>query len=115
MRRGWVLVLAGALLLAPWPTKAAEQERQEKRMETQQQEQQAYGWQLMTPAERLEYRNRLRAAHTEQEREEIRAEHHEQMKERAKQQGVTLPEEPGPWGKGQGMGPGPGGGRGGRY
>jgi len=40
-----------------------------------------------------------------------RAEHHEQMKERAKQQDVTLVDEPGPWGKG----PGSGGGRGGRY
>ena len=48
MRRGWVLVLAGTLLLAPWPPKAAEQERQEEQMETRQQEQQAYGWQLMT-------------------------------------------------------------------
>ena len=102
MKSGCMAVLAGILLLAPWPSTGAEQERHEERMETQQQEQRAYGWQLMTPEERIEYRNRLRAAHTGQERETIRAEHHEQMKERAKKQGVTLPDEPGSWGKGRG-------------
>ncbi len=109
MKRGWLVVLAGILLLSPWPAQAAGQEQQKDQMETQQQEQQVYGWQLMTPEERLEYRNRMRAARTEQEREAIRAEHHEQMMERAKERGVTLPEQPVPWGKGKGMGPGGGG------
>lgn len=104
MRCGWMAVLAGPPLLAPWPATAAEQERHEERLETQQQEQQPYGWQLMTPEERIEYRNRLRAAKTEREREAIRAEHHEQMKERAQKQGVTLPDEPGSWGKDRGGG-----------
>jgi len=80
---------------------------------------QVYGSQLMTQEERNAYRNRMRAAKTEQEREQIRNEHHEQMKIRAKEKGVTLPDEPpargrgmGP-GKGMGPGMGPGGGAGG--
>src|SRR3989344_5573541 len=80
---------------------------------------QIYGSQLMTQQERNEYSNRMRAAKTEQEREQIRKEHHEQMKIRAKEKGVTLPDEPpargrgmGP-GKGMGPGGGPGGGAGG--
>jgi len=67
---------------------------------------QVYGSQLMTPQERTEYRARLRAAETAQARERIRREHHEQMKERAKAQGITLPDEPPP--RGGGMGPGGG-------
>lgn len=66
----------------------------------------------MTPQERNEYRERRRAAKTTQEREQIRAEHHERMKERAKEQGLTLPDEPpargGGIGPGGGMGPGNG-------
>lgn len=65
---------------------------------------QIYGSQLMTRQERIEYRNRIRAAKTAQEREQIRKEHHERMKERAKERGVTLPDEP-PM-PGGGMGPG---------
>lgn len=88
-----------------------------------------YGSQLMTQQERAEYRMRMRTAQTAEERERIRAEHHARMVERAKAQGVTLPETPpatgggrGPGGGGMGpggggMGPGgggmgPGGGRG---
>lgn len=74
-----------------------------------------YGSQIMTQQERTEYRSRMRAANTAEEREQIRQEHHERMKERAKAQGVTLPDEPPA--RGGGMGPGgggmgPGGGRG---
>lgn len=111
-------VMAGVLLLlAAGPVLSADQdqtrERQQERMEVQQQEQHVYGWQLMTPEERLAYQNRLRAATTEQERNTIRNENHERMRERAKSQGITLPEEPGKWRQGDGMGAG-GGGRGGR-
>jgi len=70
-----------------------------------------YGSQMMTVQERNEYRNKMRAAKTAQERERIRAEHHERMKVRAKERGMTLPDEP-PAGRGPGMGPGPGGGMG---
>lgn len=94
-----------------------------------------YGSQLMTQQERNEYRDRMRAAKTVQEREQIRADHHERMKERAQARGVAIPDEPptrgdgkaasgrgagrgsgvGPGGAGPGAGPGgagPGGGRG---
>jgi hypothetical protein len=86
-----------------------------------------YGSQLMTEQERTEYRTRMRTAKTSAERQQIRKEHHEQMKARAKEQGVTLPDEPpakgmmmepmGPDGKmgpGGGMGSGMGSDGGGR-
>lgn len=67
-----------------------------------------YGYELMTPQERIEYQARMRALNTEQEREAFRLEHHKKMQERAKAQGKTLPDAP------PGMGPGmaPGGGKG---
>jgi len=68
------------------------------------QDEQIYGSQLMTQQERIEYRTKMRAAKTAQEREQIRNEYHEQLKERAKESGVTLPDEPP--GRGGGMGPG---------
>ena len=74
-----------------------------------------YGSQLMTQQERNEYRERLRTAKTAEERERIMAENHERMEERAKQRGVTIPDEP-PARAGRpggGMGPGGGGGPGG--
>ncbi len=49
-----------------------------------------YGYQLMTERERSEFRERLRAAGSEQEVEQIRHEHHAQMQVRAKERGVTL-------------------------
>lgn len=74
-----------------------------------------YGSQLMTEQERIEHRDKLRNAKTREEREQIRLEHHEKMKERARAQGITLPDKPpasgGSMGPGSGMGPG---GRGGR-
>jgi hypothetical protein len=74
-------------------------------------DQDIYGYGLMTPQERNDYRARMRAARTVEERERIRKEHHEQMKVRARERGVTLPDEP-PAGRGPGTGPGPGGGKG---
>lgn len=73
---------------------------------------QVYGSQIMTQQERLEYRNRMREATTQEEREQIRVQHHEQMRERAKERGVTLPEDPPARGMGGGMGSGAGGGMG---
>jgi hypothetical protein len=84
-------------------------------------EQQVYGWQLMDEQERAEHRNKMRSFQTEQEREAYRMEHHERMQERAREQGMALPDEPTPRGKGMGgpgpgmgAGPGPGGGGKGR-
>lgn len=99
-----VTTLAAALTLATGPVVAAEQQEQ------------IYGSQLMTQQERNEYRAKLRAAKTVQERERIRKEHHEQMKARARAHGMTLPDEPPAKGSGMGggkggMGPGGGPGR----
>lgn len=66
-----------------------------------------FGHQLMTSEEMAEHRARMRAATTAQERERIRTEHHAQMLERARQRGVTLPEEPPARGMGGGRGPMP--------
>lgn len=71
-----------------------------------------YGSQLMTNQERIEHRNKRRAAKTAEEREQVRLQHHEQMQLRAKEQGVTLPDTPPPPGVGQGPRMGPGGGMG---
>jgi hypothetical protein len=49
-----------------------------------------YGYQLMTERERSEYRDRLRAAVTDQELARIRQEHRARMQARATERGVTL-------------------------
>lgn len=71
-----------------------------------------YGYQLMTEQERAEHRATMRSFNTEAEREAYRRQHHEMMQERAKAQGVTLPDEPMPRGQGRGMGMGQGSGGG---
>jgi hypothetical protein len=73
-------------------------------------QEQVYGSQLMTRQERIEYRARLSAASTAEEKARIRSEHHERMMERAKQQGVRLPDNTPAIGGG--MGPGGGAGMG---
>lgn len=64
-----------------------------------------FGSQLMTVQERGMHQVKMRTARTLEEREQIRAEHHKLMLERARERGVTLPEEPPA--RGGGMGPGP--------
>jgi Spy/CpxP family protein refolding chaperone len=49
-----------------------------------------YGYQLMTERERSEYRDRLRAAATDQELARVRQEHRARMQVRAKERGVSL-------------------------
>ena len=71
-----------------------------------------YGSQLMTAQERTDYRNKMRAAKTQEERDKLRQEHHDAMQARAKAQGKSLPAEPPPRGSGPGPGAGPGGGMG---
>jgi hypothetical protein len=82
--------VAMAQASAPAQTKAQAQER-------------IYGSQLMTEQERNEYRLRMRELKTEAERLQFRTEHHARMQERAKERGMTLPDEP-PM-QGQGAGP----------
>jgi hypothetical protein len=91
------LTLCLGLALAVEPASAPAQE-------------QVYGSQLMTQKERAVHRAKMRAAKTPEQMAQVRAEHHERMQERAKQQGVTLPDTPPA--VGGGMGPGPGGGMG---
>ena len=67
------------------------------------QQQPVYGSQMMTEQERMEYQQQMKSAKTEQEREQIRAEHHVQMQERAKKQGIILPDTA-PMKKGTGSG-----------
>jgi len=106
-------LLIGALVAGmalPALAQDKDQTRDQDQLRTQDQirDQDIYGSQLMTQQERNEYRNRMRAAKTAQERERIRNEHHEQMQVRAKERGVTLPDAP-PANRGPGMGPGGGG------
>lgn len=71
---------------------------------------QIYGSQMMTQQERSEYQAKMRAAKTAEEREQIRQQHHEEMQARAKERGMTLPDEPPARGMGPGGRMGPGGG-----
>ncbi|HYA37971.1 MAG TPA: hypothetical protein VEI74_06845 [Candidatus Methylomirabilis sp.] len=111
----YAAVLAALLPAMATVAYAADQDqnrtRDQDRLQTQGQIQdnQIYGSQLMTQQERNQYRARMQAAKTEQDRERIRKEHHEQMQVRAKERGVTLPAEPPPRGMGRGYGGGPGG------
>lgn len=112
MTRRQLTVAALAAGLASWAgfAPAADQVRAQS---TGSQEQ-VYGSQLMTPQERSEHRGKMRAAKTAEERERVRKEHHERMKARARERGVTLPDEPPANGGGMGPGTGmqPGGGTG---
>jgi hypothetical protein len=108
-----MLVAAACAVAVTGPVLAAEQQREQVQAETQTRER-IYGSELMTPQERNQYLARMRALKTLEEREQFRKEHHEQMQERAKQRGVTLPDEPPAQGRGMGprYGDAPGAGRG---
>jgi len=117
MKQTYIAVLAAGIVLAGTgfgPASAQDdspQNQAQQRTQGQARAGNVYGWQLMTPAERDQYRQQMRQMHTRQERERFRAEHHRQMQERARERGITLPEEPGR-GRGSGMGPGMGPGNG---
>jgi hypothetical protein len=108
-----VITMTGTLLISDVHVLAADQDRVQQQVQT---EEQIYGSQLMTEQERAEYRARMRNATTAEERERIRNEHHERMKVRAEEQGYSLPDQPRErgmgWGTGSGGGMGPGGGKG---
>jgi len=95
--------LASSLFLVSGLIHAADQIQDQTRDQIRLQDQtqdrtqlrdQIYGSQLMTEQERLQHRNQLRNLKTEQEREAYRLEHHKRMQVRAKEKGVTLPDEP---------------------
>lgn len=120
MKRALMISVLAAALSAGVAL-ADDQERVRERVQTQEQ---IYGSQLMTQQERAEHLARIRAAKTAEEREQIRKDHHERMKDRARERGVTVPDEPPAKGSGMGSGGGrmgqggggmgSGGGRGGR-
>jgi len=65
---------------------------------------QAYGWQLMTQQEREQHRMKMQSMETREEREAYRKEQHEMMEQRAKERGITLPDDPRERGRGMGGG-----------
>lgn len=67
-----------------------------------------YGYRMMNDQERNEYREKMRGARSADERQVVRDEHHKLMEARAKERGVTLPEQRGTGRPGKGMGPGAG-------
>jgi len=104
MRWTRVLILAGVLLLGAGGVIGAQEQIRSR--DTLQQQENVYGWQMMSEQERHEHQQQMSEMKTEPEREAFRKQHHEKMQERARQQGLTLPDSPGPHGKG--MGPGSG-------
>ena len=102
-----VSVLATAMTLTTGIALAAGQVSAEEKTQTQKPNK-IYGSQLMTPQERGEFRAKMRAAKTPEEREQIRKEHHQRMQERAKERGASLPEEPQARGSGMRSGGGMG-------
>ncbi|MFO7965560.1 MAG: hypothetical protein R6U50_16670 [Desulfobacterales bacterium] len=86
-----IFILAGTLTLSAGFASASDQERARERIHMQEQTQ-IYGSRLMTPEERTQFHERMRAAETEQDREQIRNEHHEMIQERAKERGITMPD-----------------------
>ena len=67
-----------------------------------------FGRQLMTQEELHQHRQTMQGLATKEERQQYRQQHHQRMLERARERGVTLPEEPGKQGKGMGPKPGKG-------
>lgn len=57
-------------------------------------DQEIYGSEIMTPEERAEFRSKMQSAKTSQERERLRVDHQAAMQSRAKQRGITLPDNP---------------------
>ena len=53
-------------------------------------EQNSYGWQFMTPDERIEHQRRLRSMKTYEQCQAYQAEQHAQLAERARQAGTVL-------------------------
>ena len=103
--------LATALFLPAGFALASEPAPVQGKEQTQKQEQ-IWGRQLMTQQERTEYRAKMFAGKSAEEREQIRKENHEAMKKRAEARGMTIPDELPARGTGRGSGGGMGGGMG---
>lgn len=57
-------------------------------------DQDIYGAEIMTPAERAEFRAKMQSAKSSTERERLRVDHQAAMQSRAKQRGITLSDDP---------------------
>lgn len=104
-----VSALAAMLALPAFAQDAQPAPQKDQVQQKKQTRDRIYGHQLMTPDERIEYRSKMRFLKTPEECDAFRAEHHKKMQERAKEKGITLPDEP-PMKGCPGMGPrrGPG-------
>lgn len=91
------LFVGSVLAAGPTPVKENAQIEQQEHI---------YGYQLMTPQERIEYRVKIRDAKNDKERREIRKKHHNIMTIRAWARGVILPAEPPVRGGNMGVGGG---------
>lgn len=99
-----VILVMLSSMLSVWPeSRQSHQEviqghedrmSEEREMLRQHEQELIFGWRFMTPAERLEHRNKMRSFRTREEQEAYRREHHEKMQARAKAQGVTLADLP---------------------
>jgi len=76
-----VAMLAGVNVLAADQAR----DRNQDRIQTQDQSRRTVGRKLMTSEERPQQRAKMRGTKSKEEREKVRAEHHEEMKERAKE------------------------------
>lgn len=84
---------------------AADKTQDQAKQQTQTQNQKMiYGYDLMTPKERNEHREKMMSMKTEQERTAYREEHHKLMQERAREKGVEIPDAPMMRGTGPGFG-----------
>ena len=72
--------------------------------DARQQQNNIYGYDLMTEQERTEHQQPMRSMTTEQERAAYRARHHEEMQRRAREQGVAIPDQVPEQRKGRGPG-----------
>lgn len=101
MKKSGMLVLVVAMCMRLDVSFAADmvEPQQQNKAQIQQQDKaqkpaQIYGRQLMTGEERAEFRARMRSLKTQEERDALHREHHQKMQERAKAQGMTLPDMP---------------------
>lgn len=109
MRRATLFALTATLSLAcslPLPAFSAGQQSRPVAGSSATGSKTIYGSQLMTPAERSAYRQKMRSLKTAQEREAFRMQHHEEMQKRAQERGMQLPDMPPAGGARGGMGPG---------
>jgi hypothetical protein len=116
------LIIAAFLALPlslPFTVGANDEEKWEQQAEASFFLGRGMGRQLMTQEEWQQHQEKMRSL-SQEARQEYREEWHKKMFERAQERGITMPEMPGPHGKGMGPGSGMGPGkdmspRGGRY